>query len=232
METTREPYELMFRWIPAGLEDSQYAGTLQASCNFAYVTRDGETVVSWTPDQKGPFHIGADGIDIATVIPSLNTALALENSRVLAEVSEAIADRDAAIERATAAEALADPIRQELRVAQSALTTVTSERDAALQRIADMEAQAQAEREAAAAEAANRPIVVSRMQALLALYDAGLLDAVNEIISNADSRTRLAWETATDFSRNSPTINALWEGLGRTQGELDALFDVAGRIEV
>lgn len=90
------------------------------------------------------------------------------------------------------------------------------------------------ELEAALVAAQTPPpaVSVSRMQALLALHDAGLLDAVNAIIAQADARTKLAWETATDFHRDSPTIITLWTALGKTEAELDALFIAASSIRV
>jgi len=77
METVREPYEFLVRWIPAGVKENQYAGTVQAQVSFAYVARDGEEVIFWSPDQKGPFHVaisGDDGVPLDKIFPSLNTA--------------------------------------------------------------------------------------------------------------------------------------------------------------
>lgn len=220
METTREPYELLVRWVPAGAE-SQYAGTVQAQINFAFVVRDGETVVSWTPDPKGPFHValtGADGIPLADIIPSLNAASLASLSQKTAELSAL------AIEKDTALSAEREQKADALNAAQQALTTLA----AAKKQITDLEAQITALR----ADPPPGIAPVSRMQALLALHDAGLLNAVNAIIAQADGRTRLAWETATTFHRSSPTIGALWAALGKTDAELDALFETARQIEV
>ena len=210
MQTTREPYEFLTRWVPAGVPDNQYAGTVQAQINFAYVARDGDTVVSWTPDPKGPFHValtGEDGIPLTEIIPSLNAAALVD-----------LAQKTVALQHAVDARAEADAAR----------AAAAGELTAAQARIAELEAQV------VALTPPPAPAIppVSRMQALLALHDAGLLDAVNAIVAAADPRTRLAWETATDFHRTSPTIAALWAALGKTDAELDALFIAAKQIEV
>lgn len=191
METTREPYEFLVRWVPAGLQENQYAGTIQAQVNFAFVTRDGETVVQWTPDQKGPYPVaisGESGIDLADIFPTLNSASVV-----------------AATE------------------AQAALSQAQLDLSAALDRIAGFEA---------ATPTSSGALSVSRMQAILALHDAGLLENVEAIIAQADPRTQLAWNTATEFTRTSPTINALWQALGKANEELDDLFATAKQIEV
>lgn len=211
MITTREPYEFMCRWIPAGVPDNPYAGTVQAQIDFANVIRDGEAVVvSWTPDAKGPFHValsGDNGIPLSEIIPSLNAAAlaALAEAQALvAQLQTSAAAKDAELAEAAATIAGKD----------AEIATLT-------ERIAELTPPEQ-----------PRIPPVSRMQAMLALYNAGLLDAVNAIVAAADPRTRLAWETATDFHRTSPTIAALWAALGKTDAELDALFIAAKQIEV
>lgn len=90
MITTREPYELLVRWVPAGVPENQYAGTVQAQINFAFVVRDdSDAVVSWTPDPKGPFPValsGNNGIALSDFMPQLNSttleALAIERTKV------------------------------------------------------------------------------------------------------------------------------------------------------
>ena len=179
MQTVREPYEFLVRWVPAGVPENPYAGTVQAQINFAFVTRDDtNTVVSWNPDTKGPFPValtGNDGIALSEIVPNLNAA-----------TLEALAAAQAEI---------------------SALNNATTTQQ-------------------------TPTVSVSRMQAILALHDAGLLDQVNALIAQSDIRTKLAWETATDFHRTSPTITALWSALGKTEQELDALFTAAKLIEV
>lgn len=221
MNTTREPYELLVRWVPAGVPENQYAGTVQAQINFAFVVRDGETVVSWTPDPKGPFHValtGDNGIPLAEIVPGLNAAALVEIQKARDELSEAEST------------ALAEV--QQLRDAASA-AAATIERLEQAERAADAEIE-RLRGEVAALTPPPAPEFppVSRMQALLALHDAGLLDKVNEVVSASDPRTKLAWETATDFHRSSPTIAALWAAIGGTSDQLDALFVAAKKIEV
>lgn len=203
MNTTREPYEFMVRWIPAGLPENQYAGTVQAQINFAYVVRDGDVVTSWTPDSKGPFHValtGDDGIALGAILPDLNAA-------ILADLHQLQAAKLA--------------VESDLVAAQTSITQLNEHVAQLNNRIVELTPPPTPE---------FPP--VSRMQAILALHDVGLLDQVNAIVAAADVRTRLAWETATDFHRSSPTIAALWRALGRTEEQLDALFVAAKRIEV
>lgn len=184
METVREPYEFLVRWIPSGVPENQYQGTMQAQINFAYVTRDGDAVVQWTPDSKGPYPVaisGENGIDLIDIFPSLNSAALIANANAQAALSQALA------------------------------------------RIKELEAYV---------PPPSAAMSVSRMQAILALHDADLLSSVEQIIAQADPRTQLAWNTATEFSRTSPTIAALWQALGKTSEELDALFAAAKLIEV
>lgn len=81
MEVTREPYELLVRWIPEGLPENQYAGTFQAQINFAMVIRENGVVTMWQPDPKGPYHVALDGdngISFDKFIPQLNAAALAE----------------------------------------------------------------------------------------------------------------------------------------------------------
>ncbi len=74
-------------------------------------------------------------------------------------------------------------------------------------------------------------MVVSRFQARAALLNAGLLDAVETAVSQADGITKLAWSDAQEFRRNSPTIAALASVVGLTDDQLDALFTAAAQIQ-
>ena len=70
------------------------------------------------------------------------------------------------------------------------------------------------------------PPFITRFQARAALYQAGLLDDVNAMMSNqeTDPIARLAWEDAQEFRRNSPTISAMAPALGLTESQVDDLF--------
>lgn len=71
------------------------------------------------------------------------------------------------------------------------------------------------------------PQVVSRAQGIRALYDAGVLDQVEALIAASDRPTQLAWETVSEFHRDSPMIAAVGAGL-----DLDALFIHAATIKL
>jgi len=76
------------------------------------------------------------------------------------------------------------------------------------------------------------PLVVSRFQALAALMQAGLLDDVTAWAndSNTDPLHTLAFETATEFWRDSPTLAAGAAAMGWTEQQLDDLFTAAAQI--
>lgn len=77
------------------------------------------------------------------------------------------------------------------------------------------------------------PSVVSRFQALAALMQAGLLDAVQAWADDTDTDPlhRLAFTTATEFHRDSPTLAAGAAALGWSDAQLDALFIAAASIK-
>lgn len=78
-----------------------------------------------------------------------------------------------------------------------------------------------------------KPQVVSAFQAVAALDAAGLLASVEAMMANpaTPKRTRLAWERAQEFRRNSPTVRAMGQALGLDDASLDALFAAASQIE-
>lgn len=74
-------------------------------------------------------------------------------------------------------------------------------------------------------------MVCSRLQARTALYTAGLLASVEKAVSSSSTMIQLAWEDATEFRRNSPSITMLAEEVGISEEELDNLFRAAMRVE-
>lgn len=72
--------------------------------------------------------------------------------------------------------------------------------------------------------------VVTRRQAMLALLAAGKLDAVEAVISQAPRAVQITWETARDFERTNPLIEALAPQLGLTEADVDALFIEASKL--
>jgi len=78
------------------------------------------------------------------------------------------------------------------------------------------------------------PQSVTRFQALAALHNAGLLDAVKALMADpaTDPITVLAWETGYRFNRDSQLIAEMAPALGLTDMDLDSLFTAAAAITV
>lgn len=77
------------------------------------------------------------------------------------------------------------------------------------------------------------PQSVSRFQALAALMQAGLLDAVTAW-ANAPTTNplhRLAFDSATEFTISSPALTAGAAALGWSDEQLRALFTAASEIQ-
>ena len=74
---------------------------------------------------------------------------------------------------------------------------------------------------------------VSRFQARVALYNFGLLEAVNKMMSDHATPfiAKEAWESAQIFKRNSPTVAAIGAGLKLTEDQIDELFKAALEIQ-
>lgn len=70
--------------------------------------------------------------------------------------------------------------------------------------------------------------------ACLALYDAGLLTAVENFIANMSGptgeRARIVWERGNSINREHPLIVIVKAGLGLTDAQIDALFEAADEI--
>lgn len=75
------------------------------------------------------------------------------------------------------------------------------------------------------------PQSVSRFQARAALFDAGLLAQVEDMMADAPMLAKLAWTDAQEFRRTSPTVAAMAQALGLDEAALDALFFAAAAIE-
>lgn len=88
----------------------------------------------------------------------------------------------------------------------------------------------QPEPPAAVAQTAAVPQSVSMYQARRALLDAGLLDAVDGAVQQADRSVQIAWEYAVTVERNSPFIAAMQPALGLTDEQVDALFAAAKAV--
>lgn len=78
------------------------------------------------------------------------------------------------------------------------------------------------------------PQSVSPLQAQLALMEVGKLDEIETFLNNpeTDLRIRLAWNKASEFRRDSPTLLAVTDVLGWGSSDVDALFVQAAAIQV
>ncbi len=74
---------------------------------------------------------------------------------------------------------------------------------------------------------------VSKFQAKAALKQAGLLQQVRDMMAALadDDLTRLAWEDAQEFRRDSPAVLAMATDLALSDEQLDDLFEQAATIE-
>lgn len=77
-----------------------------------------------------------------------------------------------------------------------------------------------------------QPDVITRMQAKLALHNAGLLPTVLAVVDQADAAAQIAWADAEVFMRDSPLLNQLATAAGITPEQLDTLFAAAKQIRV
>lgn len=74
------------------------------------------------------------------------------------------------------------------------------------------------------------PQIVSRMQAKMALNNAGLLSSVESAVAVADVATQIYWAEASEFHRDHPTLIAMTQALGMSSDQVDDLFTAAGAI--
>lgn len=78
----------------------------------------------------------------------------------------------------------------------------------------------------------SQPWAITPLQAKLALNRAGILEQVETYLASADKETQIAWESASEFRRDSPLLLTISIQLGMTDKELDDLFLMAKEIEV
>ena len=88
----------------------------------------------------------------------------------------------------------------------------------------------QKEAEAAAWHPVPVPVTVSRLQLLVALSSAGLLDQVKAAVAQAGGTVQIVWDNANAFDRSSAMLNQMAAGLGLSSSSVDDLFRVAGAI--
>lgn len=73
---------------------------------------------------------------------------------------------------------------------------------------------------------------VSRLQARVALLQAGLLPQVEAAVAAADPIIQMAWAEAIELRRYSPAILGLASALGLTDTQLDDLFRAAALVDL
>jgi hypothetical protein len=88
--------------------------------------------------------------------------------------------------------------------------------------------------EIAAAAAALVPISVTRVQARMALAEAGLLlqvdGAVNAMTGLTGEFAKIKWFDATQIDRGDPLVNQMGALLNKNPGQMDALFVRAAQL--
>ena len=74
------------------------------------------------------------------------------------------------------------------------------------------------------------PIFVTPAQAKVALYNAGMLDAVEAAIATSYRPIQIYWNSASVFDRNHPYIVGVGALLGLSDDQMDALFLAASSL--
>lgn len=68
------------------------------------------------------------------------------------------------------------------------------------------------------------PAEVTRRQAVLALYEAGMLSTVKSWVASVGGELEIYWDTSPIFRRNHAFVEAARVELGLTHLQMDALF--------
>ena len=71
------------------------------------------------------------------------------------------------------------------------------------------------------------PIIVTPWQIRKALNATGLRESVESAVAAADTTTKDAWQYATSFVRTDPLLDGMAKVMGKTDAEIDALFELA-----
>ena len=93
--------------------------------------------------------------------------------------------------------------------------------------VVDLDPEQAEENNAKALQAKREGLVVTPWQIRKALNAAGLREAVEAGVAQADVSTKDAWEFAQEFKRLDPLVTGLGTMLGKTELELDTLFELA-----
>lgn len=96
--------------------------------------------------------------------------------------------------------------------------------------LVDFTTEEEAEADRIEMELLNAPIkvpeTISRFRAKAILYNSGLLQQIEDLMSNPATPmlAKIAWTDAVEFERNSPTILAMTQALGWSAEFVDTLF--------
>ena len=71
---------------------------------------------------------------------------------------------------------------------------------------------------------------ITMRQCRLQLLASGLLDDVEEMITQADRAVQIEWEYSNTVRRDSALVNAIGNQLGLTEQEIDQLFTEANKL--
>jgi hypothetical protein len=80
--------------------------------------------------------------------------------------------------------------------------------------------------------APSNPWTITPLQAKTALHQMGLLSTIETFMLTADVPTKIAWQTASEFKRDSVMLNSISALLGLTSEQVDDLFVLAKTIGV
>jgi hypothetical protein len=76
----------------------------------------------------------------------------------------------------------------------------------------------------------NPPSSITPRQCRLFLLQQGLLNQVEEIISQQDKATQITWEYALEFYRNDPLLIQLGNNLNLSKEQIDQFFIAASKL--
>lgn len=83
----------------------------------------------------------------------------------------------------------------------------------------------------AGADMSPPPVTVITMrQAQLALFNAGLIDAVEAAVAAADKKTQIYWKTSTELHRENEVLLDVAKSLKMTPEQVDQLFEEASKL--
>ena len=159
-----------------------------------------------------------DGVEIASRFLDPRP-VALDDAPKLAEIGAAI--NTATLAALTVAQADAETARAALATVEAARDAAIAERDALIAQHATVDAD-------------GVPQAISPGQGELQLLREGLLDAVRAVLASPATppEIQIAFNRATEWRRDSPSVIAMLQMLGKTDAEADAFFVAAAQIRL